>query len=124
MQRSIRSRNVDSTHVSSLRPQWAVGGGQRAEGRGQRGRRNLPTEAWRDGPTAFYRAVFPAQNGLGTENAAHRITLPSRNTTVTADVAVTSTFFDALPAGSAQPDSVASMRDVTITWSLPKETIA
>ena len=93
-------------------------------GRGQRGRRNLHAEAWRDGPTAFYRAVFPAQNGWGAKYAAHRITLPSRNTTVTADVAVTSTFVNALPTGSAQPDSVASMRDVPITWSLPKETIA
>ena len=93
-------------------------------GSGQRGRRNLQAEAWRDGPTAFYRAVFPAQNGWGTENAAHRITLPSRNTTVTADVAVTSTFFNALPAGSAQPNSVASMRDVPITRSVPKKIIA
>ena len=98
--------------------------GQRAEGRGQRGRRNLPTGAWRDAPTVFYWAAFPAQNRWGTENAAHRITLTSRNTTVTADVAVTSTFFNALPAGSAQPNSVASMRDVPITRSVPKKIIA
>ena len=91
-------------------------------GSGQRGHRNLHAEAWRDAPAAFYRAVFPAQNGWGTKYAAHRITLPSRNTTVAADVAVTITFFDALPAGSAQRDSVLVMRDVSITWNVPKET--
>ena len=116
--RSIRCHRADSTRQQ---PSTAVSSEQRAEGGGQLGRRNLPTGAWRDAPTAFYRAAFPAQNAWGTENAAHRITLPSRNTTVTADVAVTSTFFDALPPGSAQPDSVATMRDVPITRSVMKK---
>lgn len=113
----------------------------------------------------------------GSENESHiRIALTSRNTTVSADVAVTSTFaselfptleaasaffqagsigwsptrdglglqglqlatdswwvdagevlavqssfFDALPAGSAQLDSVLVMRNVPITWSVPSE---
>jgi len=37
---------------------------------------------------------------------------------------VQSSFFDALPAGSAQLDSVLVMRDVPIIWSVPKETIS
>ena len=35
-----------------------------------------------------------------------------------------SNFFDALPAGSAQRDSVLVMRDAPIGWSVPKETIS
>ena len=35
-----------------------------------------------------------------------------------------SSFFDAMPAGSAPPDSVLVMRDVPITRSLPKERIS
>ena len=35
-----------------------------------------------------------------------------------------SNFFDALPAGSSQRDSVLVVRDVPISWSVPKETIS
>ena len=37
---------------------------------------------------------------------------------------VQSSFFDALPAGSAQLDSVLVMRDVPITWSVPAKPIS
>jgi len=37
---------------------------------------------------------------------------------------VQSSFFDARPAGSAHLASVLVMRDVPVTWSVPKETIS
>ena len=66
-------------------------------------------------PVGFDRAGFVAQIGWGAENAAHRIALPFRNPTVTADVAVTSTFVSGLFPTLA--DASKFFQAGTIGWS-------
>jgi len=64
----------------------------------------------------------PTRNGLGLQGL--QLTTDSWRVDAGEALEVQSSFFDALPAGSAQLDSVLVMRDVPIIWSVPKETIS
>ena len=64
----------------------------------------------------------PTRNGLGLQGL--QLTTDSWRVDAGEGLEVQSSFFDALPAGSAQLDSVLVMRDVPIIWSVPKETIS
>ena len=64
----------------------------------------------------------PTRNGLGLQGL--QLTTDSWREDASEALEVQSSFFDALPAGSAHLDSVLVMRDLPITWSVPKETFS
>ena len=61
----------------------------------------------------------PTRNGLGLQGL--RLATDSWRVDAGQVLEVQSSFFDALPAGSARLDSVLVMRNVPITWSAPEQ---